>query len=109
MDELVFKNDDETTAVKEKDLPWKILVVDDEEGVHQVTTLALKHFTFDNRGLLLLHAYSAEEALDLLDKHADIAVILLDVVMESEHAGLNLVHTIRKELQNTGVRIVLRT
>nr|WP_232363789.1 response regulator [Desulfogranum japonicum] len=109
MDELIFKSDDEATAVEEKYSPWKILVVDDEDGVHQVTNLALKHFSFDHRELLLLHAYSAEEALHLLNEHADIAVILLDVVMESEHAGLNLVHTIRKELNNTSVRIVLRT
>lgn len=109
MDELIFKNDEEAADEKELFLPWKVLVVDDEEGVHQVTKLALKHFTFDKRELLLLHAYSAEEALELLGEHADIAVILLDVVMESEHAGLKLVHIIRRELRNISVRIVLRT
>lgn len=109
MDELIFKNDDAAPARENKYTPWKVLVVDDEEGVHQVTKLTLKHFTFDNRELSLLHAYSAEEAHIFIKDNPDIAIILLDVVMESEHAGLNLVRKIRRELQNKNVRIVLRT
>jgi len=109
MDELILKDEEEAIAHEDKYPPWKILVVDDEEGVHQVTKLALKHFTFDNRSLLLFHAYSAEQALEYLHKYPDIAVILLDVVMESEHAGLNLVRKIRQDLVNINVRIVLRT
>lgn len=89
--------------------PWKVLVVDDEPEVHAVTRLALHDFVFSNRPLQLISAYSAKEARTLLDEHADIAVILLDVVMETDHAGLDLVHHIREELGNSAVRIILRT
>jgi two-component system, sensor histidine kinase len=89
--------------------PWKILIVDDEAEVHQVTELALQKFTYADRGLTFLSAYSAQEARKVLCNHHDIAIILLDVVMESNHAGLHLVHYIREELGNQTVRIVLRT
>lgn len=89
--------------------PWKILVVDDEPEVHAVTRLALHDFIFAERSLQLISAYSAKEARALLDEHSDIAVILLDVVMETDHAGLDLVRHIRDELGNSAVRIILRT
>nr|WP_320191325.1 HD domain-containing phosphohydrolase [uncultured Desulfobacter sp.] len=109
MDELILKEEDNTRKNDDRYLPWKILVVDDEEGVHQVTKLALKNFTFDNRRLKLLHAYSASQAIEILVEHPNIAIVLLDVVMESEHAGLRLVKKIREDLKNTNTRIVLRT
>jgi response regulator RpfG family c-di-GMP phosphodiesterase len=89
--------------------PWKILIVDDEKDVHTVTRLALKRFDFEGRGLEFIHSYSAEEAMHVVETTPDIAMILLDVVMESEHAGLELVRYIREEVGNTAVRIVLRT
>lgn len=89
--------------------PWKILIVDDEAEVHQVTQLALQKFTYADRGLTFLCAYSAQEAQNILCTHPDIAIILLDVVMESSHAGLHLIHYIREELGNQTVRIILRT
>ncbi|MBV1933199.1 MAG: DUF3369 domain-containing protein [Parvibaculaceae bacterium] len=89
--------------------PWKVLVVDDEPEVHAVTRLALHDFVFSSRPLQLISGYSAKDARVLLKEHADIAVILLDVVMETDHAGLDLVHHIREELGNSAVRIILRT
>lgn len=88
---------------------WKVLIVDDEPSIHDITTMVLSNFSMLGRGLEILHAYSAAEARELLAAQDDIAVILLDVVMESEHAGLSLVHHIREELNNKLVRIVLRT
>ncbi len=89
--------------------PWKLLLVDDEKVVHSVTRLALEGFELAGRGLQLISAYSAEEAREQLAQHDNIALILLDVVMETDHAGLDLVHYIRRELNNKFVRIVLRT
>lgn len=89
--------------------PWKILIVDDEPEVHQVTRLVLGNFRFDERPLQLISAYSSIEAEQQLREHHDTAVILLDVVMETEQAGLALVRTIRERLDNPFVRIVLRT
>jgi response regulator RpfG family c-di-GMP phosphodiesterase len=101
---------DEDLPGEEARLPgWKVLVVDDEQEVHSVTRLALDGFTFSGRGLELLSAYSARRARELLLLHSDVALILLDVVMESEHAGLELVRYVREVINNPFVRIILRT
>ncbi|HEY8034856.1 MAG TPA: diguanylate cyclase [Methylobacter sp.] len=89
--------------------PWRILIVDDDVEVHTVTRLILSKTLFKDRKVELLSAYSAAEAQQILQRERDIAVILLDVVMETEDAGLQLVHTIRHELDNKAVRIILRT
>jgi response regulator RpfG family c-di-GMP phosphodiesterase len=89
--------------------PWKILIVDDDEDIHDVTVLTLKRLVFESRQLQFLHAYSAQEARVCLARHPDIAVALVDVVMEAESAGLDLVKTIRDELKNETIRIILRT
>ncbi|HPF69933.1 MAG TPA: DUF3369 domain-containing protein [Candidatus Krumholzibacteria bacterium] len=89
--------------------PWKLLVVDDEEDVHHVTRLVLGRFRFEERPVELLGAFSAVEARRVLAAHPDVAVILLDVVMERDDAGLRLVQHIRDELGNRNVRIILRT
>lgn len=88
---------------------WKILIVDDEADVHEITQLVLSNQVFLNKSLTLLNAYSAMEAKKLLQIHSDIALIFLDVVMESDDAGLTLVRYIRETLHNPFVRIVLRT
>lgn len=89
--------------------PWKILIADDEEEVHQVTEVAMIDIVFKGRPLEFLHAYSAREACDILAAHPDVAIILLDVVMETDNAGLKLVRHIREQMGNRRLRIVLRT
>jgi len=88
---------------------WKLLVADDEPAVHDITKLALGGFRYRQRGLKILSAYSATEARRILQEQDDIALLLLDVVMETDDAGLKLVDFIRGELGNTALRIVLRT
>ncbi len=89
--------------------PWKILVVDDADDVLLVTRLSLKGFQFEGRGLELLEASSATEAQEILSTQEDVAVAILDVVMETEHAGLDLVRWIRQERQNSLIRLLVRT
>lgn len=90
--------------------PWGVLIVDDEPAIHEVTSISLQGFEYKGRGLQLLHAYSAKEAQTLLTvSELPIAVALVDVVMETEHAGLDLVSWIRGELCDEAIRIVLRT
>ena len=93
----------------ERNTAWRILIVDDDEAVHTVTRLALKDLWFNNRSLEILSAYSAEQACTMLATEEDIAMTLLDVVMETDDAGLRLVRYIREELKKTNMRIVLRT
>lgn len=89
--------------------PWRILIVDDDHEVHSVTRYALRKVEFRGRPLELLSAYSASEALTMLRAEPDVALVLLDVVMETEDAGLHLVRAIREDLDDTAVRIILRT
>ncbi len=100
---------DEPAALSGGSDKWKVLVVDDEEDVHGMTELALEGVAFDGKSLSLLHAYSAEEGIRILSEHPDAALVLLDVVMETETAGLDLATHVRKELGNRLVRIVLWT
>lgn len=110
-DLLVFadepENESSPTGLNES--PWKVLVVDDEEQIHAATRFALRDVRFSGRGLDIHSAYSATEALARLQEEPDYACVFLDVVMESEHAGLELVTTIREALGNTCIRIILRT
>jgi PAS domain S-box-containing protein len=85
------------------------MIVDDDPEVHAITKLALRNFRFNDRGIQFLDAHSAAEARDILDTEPAVALVLLDVVMETEDAGLRLVQYIRQDLQNRKVRIVLRT
>ena len=95
-----------TTAQRE---PWQILVVDDDPDVHESTAYGLRGLEIEGRGLQLLHAHSAAEALDMLRRERGVAVILLDVVMETDNAGLATVGAIRDTLGLANVRIILRT
>ncbi len=110
--ELYFKPEDFTVEREspKPDLPgWKILIVDDEPDIHRTTRFVLKDFEFEGQGLWFLSAYSGEEALEIMRSHRDIAVVLLDVVMETSHAGLDCAREIRENLKNRLVRIILRT
>jgi response regulator RpfG family c-di-GMP phosphodiesterase len=89
--------------------PWKILVVDDEEDIRTLTKLNLKDFQFDGRELLFLEADSAQAAKLILAEHQDIALALIDVVMETDDAGLKLVEHIRNELNMSLIRLIIRT
>jgi signal transduction histidine kinase/CheY-like chemotaxis protein len=88
---------------------WKVAVIDDDGAVHDGTRFALYDYVLNGHGLEIISAYSAAEGREMLRTHPDTAVVLLDVVMESEVAGLDLVDYIRNELKNETVRIILRT
>ena len=89
--------------------PWKILIVDDEQSVHDITLLVLKHYSIDGKPLTFISAFSGKEAKNKIEEHPDTALILLDVVMEEDDAGLKVVDFIRNTLNNHFVRIILRT
>jgi len=108
--DLVFAPEDDDTEKKGFTVsPWKVLIIDDEPDIHEVTRASLSKFEFEGTGLCFLHAHSAKQAREILAAENDIAVALVDVVMEQEDAGLNLIHHIRNELNNKLIRLVLRT
>ncbi len=111
---LVFAKEEEPLPGKKSSLMdindfWTILIVDDEEDVHEITRIALKDYSFQGRGVRLISAYSGHDVKTILAREKEIALILLDVVMEEEDTGLTLVEYIRNNLGNNAVRIVLRT
>lgn len=102
-------SDDDFGEDPTRPAPWQILIVDDDPDVHLTTEFALGNEIIQGRSLKFLHAHSAAEAERILAAPNDIAVILLDVVMESDDAGLRLVRTIRDTLGLIVPRIILRT
>lgn len=112
-DHLIFAAEEDGTASQDSgysELPrWRIVIIDDDPGMHDVTKLTLADFEFAGRGLSFTSCYSAAEAREVLVDHPDAALILLDVVMETEDAGLKIARYIREDLNNLHSRIVLRT
>jgi CheY-like chemotaxis protein len=89
---------------------WNVLVVDDEEDIHSITRLALRRKSWRDRPIVLTSARSAEMARSILTA-ADAPTFhcaLVDVVMESDVAGLELCDFIRSTAPRT-LRIILRT
>jgi len=107
-DEPLFGGDDKQPQIV-GDQTWKVLIADDEPDVHKVTRMVLHNFSFDGLKLELISAYSGQEAKDIMASRDDIALAMLDVVMEDEHAGLEVARYIREDLHNRYTRLVLRT
>jgi len=107
-DELLFLDEEETidlTAAK----PWKVLIVDDDHGIHDITKLALKNLIVKDRPIDFTSVYSAKDARELLERDNSFAVVIMDVVMETVHAGLDLTEYVRRKLLNPYIRIIIRT
>ncbi|MBU1196318.1 MAG: DUF3369 domain-containing protein [Proteobacteria bacterium] len=112
LEELVIfakDNPDTKTAGNNFKSAWKVLIVDDEKDVHEITRIALRDYTFNGQKLELISAYCEDDVKKKMQEEPGIALIILDVVMERDNSGLLLVEYIRNELKNLLVRIVLRT
>lgn len=112
-DELILASEQSTMVTQDSVTTakntWKVLIVDDEEEIHVVTRLALHDFSFGGRHLEFVSAYSGEQARQMIQDNPDTAIILLDVVMETDSAGLDVARFIRQDIGNHFVRIILRT
>jgi signal transduction histidine kinase/CheY-like chemotaxis protein len=109
-DDLLHLIDDTGTGPDDSSVrKWKIAVIDDDQAVHEGTRFALSDYSLNGQGLEILSAYSALEGRELMRAHKDIAAVLLDVIMETDVAGLELVEYIRNDIENETVRIILRT
>jgi diguanylate cyclase (GGDEF)-like protein len=107
-DELLFQDEEETTDLTAAK-PWKVLIVDDDHGIHDITKLALKNLIVKDRPIDFTSVYSAKDARELLERDNSFAVVIMDVVMETVHAGLDLTDYVRRKLLNPYVRIIIRT
>lgn len=106
-DEIMTFNE-ENVLTWTDDNYWHILVVDDDDGVHQVTKLVLNDFEFQGKPIKLHSAYTEDEARRIMSEKK-ISLVLLDVVMDKEDSGLRLIKYIREQLENRLTRIILRT
>jgi len=88
---------------------WKVLIVDHELDIHSVIELALFDLTVLDRRLTYIHAYSEQDACQFIKDNNDIVLVLLNVVIETDDAGLNVVKYIREKLGRQDIRIVLMT
>jgi CheY-like chemotaxis protein len=96
---------------------WNVLLVDDEPDVLTVTKLALRDMKVYDLPLRIHLASSKAEAVELLNTKlaaagvpgATVAVALIDVVMETDHAGLDLCKQIRGEMKNWASQLYIRT
>ncbi|MCP5303873.1 MAG: EAL domain-containing protein [Chromatiaceae bacterium] len=95
----------ETTA----EPPWLVLSVEDDTDYQATLAFALSGLEVAGRPVELITAQSATDAAKIIAKRKDIGVILLDVVMEDDDAGLRLVGAVRDFIGNASVRIVLLT
>jgi signal transduction histidine kinase len=100
---------DDDAQVPEAGPLWKVAVIDDDHAVHDGTRFALGDYQLNGNRLEILSAFSAKEGRELMAAHPDTAAVLLDVIMETDEAGLDLVEFIRNTLKNETVRIILRT
>lgn len=112
--ELLFGNEpDDDSSIELPDRAdgkeYLVLVVDDDEYVHQLTKMVLRGFSFEDSPIRLASAMSGQEAIEYLNKHSNVAVALVDVVMETDHAGLDLVNHIRNDSNNNEIRLIVRT
>jgi CheY-like chemotaxis protein len=106
-DEIVSVVDDDPVPGSQQ--AWRVLVVDDERDIFDATELAVEGLVVDGRPVALSYAGSAAQALDICRSDPEIAVVVLDVVMETESAGLDLVPLLRALDGREALRIVLRT
>jgi len=88
--------------------PWKILIADDDKDIHAATRMALRGAQFRGRSLEFIDAYSGEETMAVLQENPDVAIVFLDVIMETDDAGLSVAKRIREDGFNL-IRIIIRT
>lgn len=108
MDDSVVFSDDEPMADSAHPA-WRVLTVDDDPDFQRATAFAIREMEILGRHVEVQQAFSNREAAMLLAEQQDFALILLDVVMETEDAGLRLVKTLREVIGNAEIRIVLLT
>ncbi len=108
----MFNNNSQSCQVSSQKIInnyWKVIISDDDESIHQVTKLVLKYFQYEHKKLKFISAFTIAETLLALKEHPDCAVLLQDMVMETNDSGLFIIKQIRNKIKNSDIRIILRT
>lgn len=92
---------------------WPVLLVDDESDVLTVSRIAMKNFEVYGLPLKIFTADSKSDAIRLMHDEVDVgcslAVAFIDVVMETDSAGLELCGYIRNDMGNKLTQLFIRT
>lgn len=95
---------------------WRVLVVDDEPDVLRLTELALRRVEVEGIPVRVFTAQSKAEAIDVISEHfveagglGLLTVAFIDVVMETDTAGLELCDYIRNTMGNSVAQLYVRT
>ncbi len=91
------------------DTAWKVLVVDDDPDVVEVTAMVFDGLIVEGRPVEVLRANSAQSAIDAFTADPDIEAAYIDVVMETDHAGLDVIRYVRDVLSNHNTQLIVRT
>jgi len=109
--EKLFKIDKPFNPIEilNKDEVWKILIVSDEEKLHKISAIVFNDFRFHGKKVEFINAYSYYTGVKEITNNSDIAVVIIDIMIEDEILGLKLVKYIRKYLNNKYTRIILQS
>ena len=92
---------------------WVVLLVDDEPDVLSMSKLMMKNFEVYGLPLKIYTAASKAEAIQLFNSNLELAnslsVAFIDVVMETDSAGLELCEYIRDDMGNRLSQLFIRT
>ena len=108
-DEQLYAYSDEVGGDLLSHTPWRVLAVDDDADFQDAIAFSLKDAILLDRPIELVQAFSMADAVQILAKKTEFSVVLVDVVMETEDAGLRLVRAIREMLGFLDTRIILLT
>ncbi len=79
--------------------PRKVLVVDDSKLMHKMYEVMLRQYP-------LVYASDGRQALDRLQEHADIDLVLLDINMPNMN-GLEFLEAIRASGEHQDLRVII--
>ena len=92
---------------------WVVLLVDDEPDVLSMSKLIMKKFEVYGLPLKIYTAASKADAIQLFNSNLELAnslsVAFIDVVMETDSAGLELCEYIRNDMGNRLSQLFIRT
>lgn len=86
---------------------WKVLIVDENDFTHVDIKENINNLKFENKYINFYDAYTVGEAISILREENDMALVLINVDIETKDYGLKLVKHIRETLNLIDIRILL--
>lgn len=72
----------------------KILIVDDQEDIRLITRMSLRRLKWKDLPLDLHVASSGAESIAFVQAHPDTQVVIMDIMMEHDQAGLEAIEAL---------------